>query len=76
MSGILGVDQQATQTIFMNTVIMFYGFVFGIQTTVSSQVGQQIGRQDVDKALKYLNVCKWIARIQILSTAAFFYLIN
>lgn len=60
----------------MNTVILFYGFIVGIQTSIASQVGQQIGRQDIDKARAYLSVGKTIARIQILITAASFYLLR
>ena len=61
MSGALGVAEQATQTIFMNTLVLFSGMIFGIQTAVSSQVGRQIGRNDVTKAKSYFKVCKIVA---------------
>ena len=39
MSGSFGVAQQATQTIFMNTQILFFGAIVGIQTAMACQIG-------------------------------------
>lgn len=76
MSGAIGVAEQAAQTIIMNTLILFFGFIVGIQTAVASLVGRQIGRQNIEKAKDYYHVAKLIARVQVLGTAVLFYSLN
>ena len=76
MSGAFGVAEQATLTIIQNIMILFFGAVVGIQTSISCQVGKQIGRQDVERARGYFCVGKWIARVQICTTALTFYALN
>ena len=76
MSGALGVAEQATQTIVLNTTILFFGVVVGIQTAMACLIGQQIGSQNVDKARGYYRVGKLIAFVQISLTGLFFYSAN
>lgn len=43
LTGELGVAEQATQTIITTVTIMFVGPIIGMQTSISCQVGKQIG---------------------------------
>ena len=56
--------------------MVLFGAAVGIQTSISCQVGQQIGLQDITKARNFFKVGKWVARIQIALTALTFYMAN
>ena len=76
MSGALGVAEQATQTIILNTILLFFGTVVGIQTAMACLIGQQIGCQDIEKAKAYYRMGKLIAFVQISFTALVYYWAN
>lgn len=62
-TGFLGVAEQAAQTVFMNVSVVFFCPALGLQTAVSCKIGNEIGRQNVEKAKAYLRVSCWIAYV-------------
>lgn len=66
MSGAFGVVELAAQTILINVINIFYNFVLGYQTAVSSKIGFELGRQNISEAYAYNRVATRIAIIQIL----------
>ena len=63
MSGWLGVAVQAAQTVFLQTIIILYCAIAGQQTAIACKVGNEIGRQDIQKAKSYYAVGKIIATV-------------
>ena len=61
MSGYISVKAQASQVLLINLSAVMYMTSQGLNTSAAANIGQQIGKQNVQKAKDYYKVTIWVS---------------
>ena len=76
MSGYVGVNEQAAMIILLNIVGLMFFLSLGLQQAASSNIGHEIGRQNIEKAKLYMSITNKVALLFIGSAVISFYIFH
>lgn len=76
LSGYIGVNEQACMVIMLNILGLLFFLALGLQQAASSNIGHEIGRQNIEKAKLYMNITNKVAALFIGSAVLSFYIFH
>ena len=76
ISGLLGVEDQATTVLIMNIILIGYMFATGLESAACTLIGNQIGSLNLNSAKKFMGTIAWVSALTILTSNLILYLFN
>ena len=73
IAGYLGVMEQATTILIMNIILVIYMFAFGLEIASCTLIGNQVGKGDVDMALKFNASMRKVSTVSIALSCVLIY---